>query len=101
LRPSHQGREASEPIAREFRWAAIRIEEPHCRTTRTQFVEDEPVGPDTLMSIAQPPSQLGEIVGATRGSCGQRSDEQKVVAVGVGLDERNAHQGTWKALNTM
>ena len=79
-------RQASQPVAGQLRRAAVGVEQLHRRALRRERVENQPVGADAAMAVAEPaaptppdrqPRQLGG------------GHVQEVVAVGVRLGERD------------
>ena len=90
--PGQVGGRAAQAVARDLRFAAVDVEDPEGGLGGLALFhaeEDEPVGPDPRVPVADPPGQVSGR-GGVRAATGR--DDQEVVAEPVKLGE--SHQRT-------
>jgi len=85
----HERRQTSQPVSRELRPAAIRIQQLHRRTTIAEAIQEQAVGTNPMVPMTHGASERGHI--ATSLVSGSA---QEIVPVGVRLHNANRrHHG--------
>ena len=85
----NERRQTSQPVSRELRPAAVRIQQLHRRATIAEAVQEQPVGTNPMVPMTHGTSESGQI--ATSLVSGSA---QEIVPVGVRLHDTNGrHHG--------